>query len=413
MSQPLPCSKFKQLSEAEVAAFDLNATDLNDPIGYILEVDLSYPSHLHDLHSDYPLAPEHLKIEKDMLSGFSSTFLDHMHWMPSEKLAPNLRDKSNYVVHYENLKFYVKHGMVITKIHRILSFEQRAWLKPWVDYCTLGRQNAKTPYEVELYKGLVCSVFGKTMENMRRRKNYRLICDENALLKAVSGPAFETCQIINSDLNLVQNARGQLKLDKPIYAGFTILETAKLHMFRFYYDYLMVRYGGPERCSLLYTDTDSFMLQIQTEDLHADMLADAHIYDCSNFPVDHPNYSTVNARVVGKFKSETANLHPLQFVGLRPKMYSLDVPDLIGKRPLTCKGVKKSFVEKKLKHEDYLRVLHSKERTRAEFCVIRSRNHQLETARLRKACLAAFDDKRYILSDGVHTYAHGHYRAIV
>ena len=178
-----------------------------------------------------------------------------------------------------------------------------------------------------------------------------MICDPTKLLHAVSKPAFETCQIINADLCLVQNARKQLKLNKPIYAGFTILETAKLHMYRFYYEYLMVRYGGPERCSLLYTDTDSFMLQITTEDLHADMLADADIYDCSNFPVDHPNYSKTNARVVGKFKSETGDLQPLQFVGLRPKMYSLYVPQLSGKPKLTCKGVKASFVSKKLRHE--------------------------------------------------------------
>jgi hypothetical protein len=278
-----------------------------------------------------------------------------------------------------------------------------------VDYCTAGRQNATSAYEVELYKGLVCSVFGKTMENVRRRKNYRLIADPHKLLKAVSGPAYETSQIINDDLVLVQNAKKSLMLDKPIHAGFTILEVAKLHMFRFYYDYLMVRYDGPDRCSLLYTDTDSFILQIRTDDLHADMVADGDLFDFSNFPSHHPQFSNVNARVVGKMKSETGDLQPLQFIGLRSKMYSLLVPG-IDKAKMTAKGIKKSYVEKKIKHEDYADVLVSGVSTSAEFCVIRSKNHEIETARIKKVCLATFDDKRFVLEDGIHTFAHGHYR---
>jgi hypothetical protein len=330
-------------------------------------------------------------------------------WLPSEKLAPSLLDKINYSVHYLNLKFYVAHGLVITKVHRILSFTQRAWLRPWVDYCTAGRQNATSAYEVELYKGLVCSVFGKTMENMRRRKNFRLIADPTKLLKCVSSPAFETSQIINDDLTLVQLAKKSILLDKPIYAGFSILELAKLHMFSFYYDYLLVRYGGPDRCQLLYTDTDSFVLQINTESLHADMSADSHLFDFSNFPVDHPLYSVCNARVVGKMKSETGHLEPLQFVGLRSKMYSLLVPG-IDKPKLTAKGIKHSYVDRNLKHSDYLSVLESGRATSASFCIIRSKNHNLQTARMDKVCLAALDDKRYVLDDGVYTYAHGHFR---
>ena len=361
------------------------------------------------MHNAYPLAPEHLRIERDMLPPFGASFFDYLHWEPSKKLAPNLRDKTNYVVHYRNLKFYLKHGLEIVKIHRVLSFSQRAWLKPWVDYCTAGRQNATSAYEVELYKGLVCSVFSKTMENLRRRKNYRLIVDPKKLLRAVSSPHYETAQIINQDLTLVQQAKKSLLLDKPIYAGFTILEVAKLHMFGFYYDYLMRKYGGPARCSLLYTDTDSFMLEIITGDLHADMGADSELFDFSNFPPAHPQYSNVNARVVGKMKSETAQLHPLQFVGLRSKMYSLLVPG-IDKAKMTAKGIKKSYVERKLKHQHYLDVLGNGEITTAQFCIIRSKCHNIETARVKKVCLSAFDDKRYVLVDGVHTFAHGHFR---
>ena len=108
-------------------------------------------------------------------------------------------------------------------------------------------------------------------------------------------------------------------------------------------------------------------------------------------------------------KSETGHLHPLQFVGLRPKMYSLLVPS-IDKAKMTAKGVKKSFVDRKLKHQHYLDVLCSGESTSAQFCIIRSKRHNIETARISKVCLSAFDDKRYVLSDGVNTLAHGHFR---
>ena len=100
--------------------------------GYIVESDLKYPLELHDLHSDYPMAPEHLTVSTDMLSDFCRE-IKAENWKPMQKLIPNLLDKTNYVCHYRNLQFYIKDGLVLTKIHRVISFDQCPWLKPWID----------------------------------------------------------------------------------------------------------------------------------------------------------------------------------------------------------------------------------------------------------------------------------------
>jgi len=118
----------------------------DSPVGLIVDCDLEYPSHLHDAHSDYPLAPEHLTVSPEMLSPFVSDLLGQG-WRPAEKLIPNLYSKTHYVTHYHNLQYYVKQGLVLNKIHRVLSFVQRPWLKSWIDFCTTQRKNAKTDFQ--------------------------------------------------------------------------------------------------------------------------------------------------------------------------------------------------------------------------------------------------------------------------
>jgi hypothetical protein len=310
-------------------------------------------------------------------------------------------------VYYKNLKFYVEHGLILSKIHRVIKFEESAWLAPWIELCTEGRKKAKTQFQSDQWKLMANSVYGKSMENKRLHKNFKLIADPDKLSKAVSNPAMRSVKIVNGDLCLVENEKPKICLDKPIYAGFVILEVSKLHMFRYLYDYLLPTYSI-RNLSLLYTDTDSFIFSVRTRDLHADMHADSDRFDMSNFPADHYCYSSVNKRVCGKMKSETGADHPIQFCALRAKMYSLLVkPD---ETKLTAKGIKKYFVEKNLKHEDYVKTLQSGVGTMAQFNAIQSRNHVLKTVSIKKSCLSAFDDKRYLLRDGIRSLAYGHYK---
>ena len=136
MVQDLPHSSFKFLSKEEVNNFNL------DSIGYILEVDLEYCKELHDLHSDYPLCPEKIEVNYDMLSKYCEDIAD---WYDIKvggvkKLIPNLGDKVRYVAHYKNLKYYLSLGMKLIKTHRILSFKQSNLLKKHVDFNTKKRQ---------------------------------------------------------------------------------------------------------------------------------------------------------------------------------------------------------------------------------------------------------------------------------
>jgi hypothetical protein len=279
MSQSLPQKGFVWLTEEEIADFKIEDVDESLGIGYIIECDLIYPPHLHNLHNFYPMAPSHLQIQKHMLSPFQREFLDSgMHWTSNEKLAPNLLDKENYVVYYKNLKFYIEHGLILSKIHRIIKFEESAWLAPWIELCTEGRKKAKTQFQSDQWKLMANSVYGKSMENKRLHKNFRLIADPGKLSKAVSNPAMRSVKIVNGDLCLVENEKPKICLDKPIYAGFVILEVSKLHMLKYLYEYMIPTYSI-RNFSLLYTDTDSFIFSVRTRDLHADMHANSDRFD--------------------------------------------------------------------------------------------------------------------------------------
>ena len=197
-------------------------------MGYILEVDLKYPPHLHELHNDYPLAPEKVQITKEMLSPYAKSFLkDHI---LMEKLIPNLNDKTKYVSHYVNLKHYIRLGLRLTKVHRVLTFKQSACMKPYIDFNTDKRQQAKTDFERDFYKLLYNSVFGKTMQNLRNRVNVCLCNDEVKAKKLISSPTFKHVEIINEDLVMIHRIHTKIEQNKPIYTGFTILELSKVEV---------------------------------------------------------------------------------------------------------------------------------------------------------------------------------------
>jgi len=188
-----------------------------------------------------------------MLSNFCHE-IKAENWKPMQKLVPNHLDKTSHVCHYRNLQFYIKHGLVFSKIHRVILFDQKPWLKPWIDYCTERRKMALDEFESDLAKLQANATFGDTMEQVRHRVNVRLICDSNKLAKAVSRPTFRRAEIIDN-LTLVRGARQRVTLNKPVSVGFSILKISKLIMYEFYYDYLKPKYL--DRCKLLFTDTDS------------------------------------------------------------------------------------------------------------------------------------------------------------
>ena len=150
----------------------------------ILEVDLEYPSHLQELHNDYPVAAEKMKVTKDMLSPYCKNIQEKFAISIGQvaKLVPTLPDKKNYVLHYRNLQLYLSLGMKLKKVHRVLEFDQSPWLGQYINFNTQKRMNVKNSFEKDFFKLLNNSVFGKTMENIRKRVDVRLVTDQKSFL---------------------------------------------------------------------------------------------------------------------------------------------------------------------------------------------------------------------------------------
>ena len=186
MSDYLPYGGFKWLKNVD--NFDVNSVSEKSPIGYILEVDLEYPDELHVLHNDYPLAPEKLAIPYEMLSDFCKKIADEYGIKVGDvmKLIPNLGNKTNYVLHYRNLQLHLSLGMKLTQIHRVLKFKQSDWMKKCIDFNTEERTSAASNLEKDFFKLMINSVYDKTMENLRKRINVRLVTNEKDFLKYTS-----------------------------------------------------------------------------------------------------------------------------------------------------------------------------------------------------------------------------------
>ena len=260
----LPYDKFEWLSDDEINGIDFNCVSAESDVGYILEVDLKYPSELHELHNDYLLAPEKLKVSKDMLSDYCSSIAEKYDVKVGDvaKLIPNLRNKSCYLLHYRTLQLYVSLSMVVGKIHRVMKFKQSDWLKSFVMFNTAKRMNAANEFEKSFFKLIINSVYGKTMENVRKRVNVKLINNKKKYLKIVSRPSFVSQKILDKNLVAVHKIKPVLLLNKPIYVGFSILELSKMIMYDWHYNYFVKKFD----CSLLFTDTDSLVYEIKGND---------------------------------------------------------------------------------------------------------------------------------------------------
>ena len=405
MIQYLPTGGFKWLTEEEV---DLSKYNDESEKGLILEVDLEYPEELHDLHNDYPLAAEKIKVTEDMLSPYCQKIAEKFGVKVGmvKKLMPTLSKKERYVLHYRNLRLYMSLGLKLTKIHRALEFNQSPWLKPYIDFNTKKRAEAKNSFEKDFFKLMNNSVFGKTMENLRKRQDIKLVTDEEKLSKWTSRPSFISSKIFNEDLVAVHKIKPTLKLNRPAYVGMCILDLSKTLMYDFHYNYIKSQYGDKAR--LLFTDTDSLTYEIEADDVYQDFWKDKHLFDNSDYPKNSLFFDDTNKKVIGKFKDEAAGIPIIEFVGLRSKMYSYIKDNEQESR--TAKGIKKNVIKQQLRHDNYKDTLFNKKQMRHMMRVIKSEKHQIGSYVLDKISLSCFDDKRYIHKNGVTSYAYGHNR---
>ncbi len=280
MSRPLPYGGFKWVN------------NMTTNKGYILEVDLEYPKELHKSHNDYPLAPERLAVKKKMGCQNIKQDLEENNMINVEKLVPNLMNEEKYVLHYKNLQLYLSLGMKVTKIHRLLEFDEKPWMEPYIRLNTEFRKKAKSAFENDFYKLMNNSVFGKTMENLRKRVDIKIVRtngddkEKEQIRKIIAKPNYNRAVIFSEDLSALHVHKTRMKLNKPVYVGMCVLDLSKHLMYNWYYNKLKQKYG--ENCTLLYTDTDSLLVDIKTEDAYKDMFEMKDEYDTSDYPADHP-----------------------------------------------------------------------------------------------------------------------------
>ncbi|CAB5352426.1 unnamed protein product [Rhizophagus irregularis] len=311
-----------------------------------------------------------MKVKKEWLSKKQQEIIacSGQRYIPTDKLIPNLFNKDEYVVHYRNLQYYVSQGLVIKKVYEAIKFEQAPWMKPYIEFNTTEHAKAKNDFEKDFYKLMNNSVFGKTMENLRKRVRVSVVQPQThpkKYKKLTSDPAFKGRKIFSENLVAIHRRKVEVMLNRPTYVGMSVLDLSKLCMYQFYYDTLKVRYG--EKIQLCYTDTDSLLVQIQTEDINADLIDMADQFDFSDYPKNHPvrkalgDKTDINMKIPGKFKDECNGAVIAEFIGLRPKMYSiLKVGDettnpKYGIRK--AKGVPSKVVKKEFHHERYNKAL--------------------------------------------------------
>ena len=255
--------------------------------GYTLEVDVEYPKNIRSLHSDLPFLADRMEINKCI------------------KLVCNFYDKKEHVVHIRALKQALNYGLILKKIHRVIEFNQEAWLKPYTEMNIKLRTEAKNDFEKYFFKLMNNSVFGKTMENVRNHRDIKLVTTDKRWNQLVSDPNYHTSKHFSENLFAIEMEKTKVKMNKPVYLGMSILDISKTIIYEFWYDYIKQKYQ--DNAKLCYKDTDSIIIHIKTEDFYRDIADDVEKwFDVSNYSEDDKRALPIgmNKKVIGLFKDE-------------------------------------------------------------------------------------------------------------
>lgn len=430
MRKPLPISDFQWVSSDDELFFNVESImKLSDDseYGYIFEADLHYPKNLHDIHNDYPFCAEKRPLPDEVFN------ILKIKKNKTEKLLLTLYDKERYVVHYGMLKLAIRHGLIVKKVHQILRFKQSCWLKPYIELNIELRKLAKNDFEKEFFKLFINVIFGKTIENLRLRVDIKLVNKWGGKFGArmlIAKPNFKRCRIFDEELVAIELEKTSIFMNKPIIVGMCVLDISKTSMYKFLYEYLKPKYN--DKCTVAYTDTDSFILCIQTPNFYEDIRSNIEIFDTSDFPWPNQyNIERKNKKIPGKFKDELNGNIMVEFVGLRAKCYAIRTLNLksydIIKRnkgvkkcklkaydiTKKAKGVKKCVVKGKIMFKHYVQCLRNNSDFKCKQNTIRSIQHSVYSIRQEKIALNSADDKRYVIEpDRIDTLAWGHHKIL-
>ena len=287
----------------------------------------------------------------------------------------------------------------------MIEFDQSAWMKPYIDFNTQLRIKATNDFEKDFFKLMNNVVFGKTMENIRKHRNIKLVMSRESYLKTIMKPNFKSGIGFSKNLMGCEVCKIKVVMNKPVYPGQAILDLSKIVMYEFHHNYMRPKFDNLQLC---YMDTDSLIYDIKTEDFYANISDDVPTrFDTSGY-CDRPLPIGMNKKVVGLMKDELGGAVMTEFIALRPKFYSFR--KLSGMEDKKCKGIKKCMVKKTLSFDNYKNCLlnptnESVYRSQLMFTSIK---HEVHTIEVNKITLNRNDDKRIAKRDGLGTLARGH-----
>ena len=422
---PMPVSDYRWMSSGEIEEIDWKMQSDDQNTGYILEVDLSYPDELHELHAGLPLAPESKAVNYDILSDYAKRAHDYLSSgsksnYKAQKLIGHFLPRKKYGLHYMNLKTYLDLGLRLDKVHRAFSFTQTRFLKQYVEETCRKRALAKTKFEKNCQKLMNNAVYGKTIQNNRKFTNLYFYTDTKKVRRSMAHPLTKTFKIFHEGLAAVIRKQGRVVLDRCYAVGFTILERSKDFMFRQYYYKILPRLGGVDLCKVVMSDTDSLILRVLYVSKWRCLEALREFMDFSNYPKNHPLYSENNKMQLGFWKDEMEGRYNMYaVVCIRSKAYAyltVRIENYFSEEEHSsfveavkkCKGVVKTARER-LTFNDYERCL-DKEKFHSvstRMTVISAKNHVNHTKDIKKRAFSSFDDKRYLHNCGLHSSPYG------
>ena len=319
------------------------------------------------------------------------------------KLVTTLKNKKRYVVHLVTLKQALNYGIKLKNIHRVIEFKQDSWLEPYISMNNDYRKKAKNEFEKYFFKLMNNSVFGKTMENFREHKDIKLVNNIDSLNKYAREPNMKNIKYFSDNLLAIEMKKTEIIMNKPVYLGQAILDINKTIVCGFYYGYIKPKYNN--KVKLAYMDTDSFIMQIFTDDFYNDISPDINEWFDTSCYSNKPIKIGVNKKVLGMFKDETGDNEIIESVNVCAKLYSF-VSEV--KEEKKAKGIKKCVKKKCTKFQGYVDAIKLSNIKRCVQTVIRSYRHNVYTEDVNKIAISASDDKRIWLKDVYDmTYQYG------
>ena len=424
MNQKLSLNGYEWADVSIVTDDFVKNYDANNDKGYLLEVDVEYPIEMHIAHEDLPFLSERKIKSTKSHSNYEFDEITRAHRKdyktfninpePDSKLIASVRDKNKYVLHISTLKQALCHGLRLSKVYRVIEFNQSAWLKPYIDMNTNLRRMAKNDFEKNFFKLMNNSVFGKMIENVRKRREIKLIVSEERRKKLASEPNYALCTTFSDHLMAIKMRKTRIYMDKPILVGQAILDKSKELTYQFYYDYLKPKFK--DKVNLMHMDTDSFVLSMESDDFFKDIKDDLkEWFDTSGYeknrvlPDEFKKNASVNKKIIVKMKDELGKGHMSEFVAIAPKVYvyqQIHIANTLS-ADKKARGTNKSVTKKSLSFDLYKKCLFNNETVKCIQHRIKSTPSSIDTVKMNKIALKNYGNKRLRSFNGIPTYPYG------